>query len=110
MNLYKKASIVLFFLFFSLSSNVYCQTDNKETNAEYVYKLMKESKTQKIYMVAGNMHKDYSKEWLAYVEVKGEWIIFSKGDTMHRWNIKNTIFIEKFGDVIKVRMNEMIGE
>ncbi|MCP4969537.1 MAG: hypothetical protein GY932_02945 [Arcobacter sp.] len=94
-----------------MNTQVFGQTNaTDQTNASYVVELMKKNKTEIIFIVGNNMHREYSKEWLTYSSNEGEWIIFTRGDKEHRWNIKNTIFIEKYGKIIKVRLNENIGE
>lgn len=105
--------LFILILLISLSTNVSAQDkkDKKLTNAEYVIELMNKKTINKIYMVATNMHKSYEGDWLRRVKADGETLYFYKGgDLEHRWNTKNTVFIEQYKDVIKVRMTEEIGE
>lgn len=109
----KTKSTLILILLFSLSFSINAQEkkEKKLTNAEYVIELMNKKTINKVYMVATNMHKSYDGDWLRRVKADGESLYFYKGgDLEHRWNTKNTVFIEQYKDVIKVRMTEEIGE
>lgn len=94
----------------SFSASVNAQ-EKKQTNAEYVIELMNRKTINKVYMVATNMHRVYEGDWLRRMKADGEALYFYRGEEKeHKWNTKNTVFIEQYKDVIKVRMTEEIGE
>jgi len=107
----KTKQLLILILLISFSTSMNAQEKKKQTNAEYVIELMNKKTINKIYMVATNMHRSYDGDWLRRVKADGETLYFYKGgDLEHRWNTKNTVFIEQYKDVIKVRMTEEIGE
>jgi len=109
----KTKHILILILLISFSTNIIAQEkkEKKQTNAEYVIELMNRKTINKVYMVATNMHKSYDGDWLRRMKADGETLYFYRGeDKEHRWNTKNTVFIEQYDDVIKIRMSEEIGE
>lgn len=106
----KTKQLLILILLISFSTCMNAQ-EKKQTNAEYVIELMNKKTINKIYMVATNMHRSYDGDWLRRVKAEGETLYFYKGgDIEHRWNTKNTVFVEQYKDIIKVRMTEEIGE
>lgn len=106
----KTKQFLILILLISFSTCMNAQ-EKKQTNAEYVIELMNKKTINKIYMVATNMHRSYDGDWLRRVKAEGETLYFYKGgDIEHRWNTKNTVFVEQYKDIIKVRMTEEIGE
>ena len=106
----KTKNVFILILFICLSSSMNAQV-KKQTNAEYVIELMNRKTINKVYMVATNMHSTYEGDWLRRMKADGESLYFYRGEEKeHKWNTKNTVFIEQYKDVIKVRMTEEIGE
>lgn len=111
MSTYKKIILTFFiFIFFSASNVLFGQTkERKQTNSEYVMELIQNSTTTSVYIVAVNDYKEYKKEWLSNISIKGEFIIFRAGRSIHTWDISNAIWIQKDGSVIKVKLSDVIG-
>jgi len=112
-NIKKNKHILILTLFLSISLTLFSQNngEKKLTNAEYVIEIMNKKTINKIYMVATNMHRTYEGDWLRRMKAVGESLYFYRGNEKeHRWNTENTIFIEQYKDVIKIRMTAEIGE
>lgn len=109
MKFVKKSFIVLIVLS-TLNTIAFSQTEkDDQKKSEYVLELIRTTSVTSVYLVAVNYHFEYKKEWLSNISVKGEFIIFRKGDEIHSWDVKEAIFIQKYGSTIKVRLKCEIG-
>lgn len=95
------------------SSAVFSQARKSEqSNTDYLIELKKENEINHIYIVGVNKYFQYTKEWLDNIVINGEFITFKniKEDKIHSWNISSAAFIERYRDVIKIRLSILVGE
>ncbi|CAM4409898.1 hypothetical protein ZONE111905_20325 [Zobellia nedashkovskayae] len=95
------------------SSTILSQARKSEqSNTDYLIELMKDKEIEHIYIVGVNKYFQYNKEWLDDIIIDGDFITFKniKEDKIHSWDISNTTFIERYRDVIKIRLSVSVGE
>lgn len=102
--------VVILFLILNIPVFGQARATNKQTKAEYVLELLRTTSVKSIYIIATNYHKEYKEEWLANVSVRDNLIIFKSGHKIDSWDIKDAIFIEKYRDVIKVKLKDEIAK
>jgi len=102
-------------LLMSINSFTYAQIikENEQTNAEYVIELIKISTTEIIYIfpVSDNdKYEKYTSAWFSSISSKNNFLVLKRKDIIHSWNLKNVVFIEKRGGVIKVFLSNTITD
>lgn len=111
-----KKLILISMLF--VGSIVYSQEISKEkqTNAEYVLELLKNPVIERVFIVPRGHHREYKKEKIE-MRVEGKYLIITYNDkghklplVTHRWNLEDTLLIEEYDDVVKIRLSVNIGE
>lgn len=103
-------TIILFLLFSNLSIGQARKAE--QSNTDYLIELMNKNEINHIYIVGVNKYFQYDKEWLDDMIVDGDYVTFKniKEDKTHSWNISSTTFIERYRDVIKIRLSILVGE
>jgi len=107
---------VLLFSIFTIiigSNETFSQTiKENQTNAEYVKELIDLPEVERVFIVAVNKYYEYDKDWLDDISIMGNFITFKskKEDKMHVWDIKDMIFLEKYLNIIKVRLSKPAGD
>ena len=107
-------TIILFLLVLFLSVNIASSQTRKahQTNTEYVLEILKTHKIEHIYIVGVNKYFQYNKEWLNNIQTDGEYITFEhlEEEKLHSWDISTALFIERYRNVLKIRLSEYVGE
>ena len=101
--------ICTLFLMFSLP--VVCQNSTKEknSNAELVLQLIRTTSVTRVFIVGVNYHKEYEKQWLSNISINDNFLVFRKGNDIDYWNVESIVLVEKYGDVMKVRLKDEVG-
>lgn len=86
-------------LFLCVASTGFSQDTQK------VVDIFKECACKEIVMISRGVEKTYSGTWIEGLEVDGRFVIFSKGDNKHRWDVEKITFIEKGNGFIRVYLN-----
>lgn len=100
-------------LFIMYNSSVFGQARKAEQqNTDYLTELMNNNEINHIFIVGSNIHFEYSKYWLIDIVMDGDYITFKneKENKIHSWDLSRTIFFEKYGDVIKIRLSAAVGK
>jgi len=107
-------TIILFsFLTFISVGTAFSQARKaNQTNTDYVLEIIKTHKISHIYIVGVNKYFQYNKEWLNNIQTDGEYITFEhlEEKKLHSWNISTATFIERYRDVLKIRLSVNIGK
>ncbi len=107
-------TFILFSFLFSLHVGTAFSQSRKadQSNTEYVLEIIKTHKINHIYIVGINKHFQYNKEWLKNIQTDDDFITFEnrEEEKLHSWNISSATFIERYRDVLKIRLSVLVGE
>ena len=106
-----KRSVLVIVTAIFLMSNVSALAQEKADNskAKYVLELIKSTTITSVYIVAKNYHRQYKGQWLDEISVNDDFIVFREGNRIHSWDISKAVFIEKYDEIIKVKLPDDIG-
>jgi|SRR5690554_805339 len=107
-------TIFLFLILLLMSVTVTYSQSRKahQTNTQYVLEILNTHKIEHIYVVGVNKYFQYNKEWLNNIQTDGEYITFEhlEEEKLHSWDISSAVFIERYRDVLKIRLSQYVGE
>lgn len=66
-----------------------------QTMGEKAVELITACECRDVVMISRGVEKSYSSTWLEGVKFEEGFIVFSKGEILHRWNSEKITFIEK---------------
>jgi len=92
--------ITVFALSFSATPSFSFAPGNED--AETVFNAIKSCYCKEVIVISGGVEKAYSRDWLQNMKMETNYIIFSKGDVKHYWNVESVVFIDWSGDVLRV--------
>lgn len=72
---------------------------------EKAVQYLTECSCREVVMVSRGVEKTYSATWLEGIVLEDGFIIFSKGETKHRWNPEKITFIEKGNGFIRIYLD-----
>lgn len=67
--------------------------------------ILTECQCREIVMISRGVEKSYTASWLEGIAMEDGMIVFSKGETKHRWNAEKITFIEKGNGFIRVYLD-----
>jgi len=95
-------STLILILFCTFSLNSFSQTESANV-LKYIQNC--ETCTEVIFISAG-LEKKYTGVWLESVQIEDDYLIFTKGNSIHRWNMKKFVFIEENQKYIRIFLEQ----